>query len=80
MHSDVGFLMIKLVLNIVAKFCVLVTAFLLTWFSDSVLGVLEIHDASGDCFCSLMILMGPVRKLDETWPSDYDVEFHEYLV
>ena len=33
---------------------------------------------SGDWFCASMFLMGPVWKLDETWPSDYGVMFQEY--
>ena len=35
---------------------------------------------SGDWFWASMLLMGPVWKLDETWPSDYDVVFQEYPV
>ena len=44
------------------------------------LGNLKIDDTSGDWFYASMILMGLVLKLDETWPSDYDVVFHEYPV
>ena len=76
--------MIQLDMNIIAEFyvllCVLVIAVCWQGFSDSVLGDLEIDDASVDWLCASMILMGLVWKLDETWPSDYDDVFHVYLV
>jgi len=84
MHSNAWFLMIQLVLNIVVEFnvllCVLVTTFCWQGFSDSVLGDSEIDDASIDWLCASMILMVPIWKLDEMWPSNYDVVFHEYPV
>ena len=30
-------------------------------------------NCSGDWFWDLILVMGRVWKLDETWPSDYDV-------